>query len=390
MLSIKEFLLIAALVCFVMFLVLYSLRGSRIRGISELLLANALGAFAFLLYAFGKELPPLIAYEGANGLYAAAAASTFVGFRRLFDRPVPMLAIAVAMALFVVAIAVFHYWFYSHAARTIIVSIFQTGTMIAIARTVLSARKEWQPPRYPLTFTVSMCVAIALGHIFRGMEHVLNQDAPKSLLEPAVWNVFVLAAGSLSFPILTLGGLLIAHRAIVAVSENVANRDFLTGAWSRRAFFEIGNREIARCRSTNRKLALLLIDLDNFKTINDTLGHSVGDETLVQLVRRANNGIRSIDHLSRIGGDEFAVLLPETDLPGAAATASRLKQELEESDENLQLPNVTFSIGAAVLRDDDTLHSLLKRADAALYEAKSAGRDCVGVERSDPAEEMSF
>lgn len=380
MLSIKEFLLIAALVCFVVFLVMFSLRENRVRGISELLLANVLGAFAFLLYAFGRELPPLIAYEAANGLYAAAGLAALVGFRRLFNRPVSMPIIVAILVLFTGAIAIYHYGWYSHSARTIIVSILQAGVALVIAYTVLLARKGWRSSCYPLLFTAGACGAMATGHIARGVIHLRGTDVPTSLLQAVEWNVFILASGTVLFPVLTLGGLLIAHCAIVTLSENAANRDFLTGAWSRRAFFELGDRELARCQRTNRGLALLLIDLDDFKSINDTFGHAVGDQALIDMVRRANNGIRGIDHLSRIGGDEFALLLPETDLKGACIAAERLKQQLETSDKESDSPCMTFSVGVSVLRADDCLQTLLKRADAALYEAKLAGRNCIATE----------
>ena len=176
-----------------------------------------------------------------------------------------------------------------------------------------------------------------------------------------------------------LGGLLLAHCRIVTSIENAANCDFLTGAWSRRAFHETGPRLMERSRYDKQPLALLLIDLDNLKPTNDTYGHAAGDTALTDFVRLSRTALRPVDFLARIGGDEFALLLPETDLIAAVAIGRRMQAVIADaqSGETLQ---ITLSIGVAVLRADDTLHTLVKRADEALYGAKTAGRNRVVTE----------
>jgi len=375
MLGTKEAFLIAALLCFLMFLVVYSVNESRVSGVRELLLGNVFGMAAYILYAFGKELPPLFAYEVANGAYIAASAATLVGYRRLTCRAIRPPWMVALVAAVMASIALFHYVVDSFTLRTLTVSLSQAGIAAAIGMTVASTWRTWPSSRYPLLFILCMCALITGGHLFRSVTQLLDINAPSHLLEPTGWNVLILSAGAFMLPVLTLGGLLLAHRTIVSVAEDAANRDFLTGAWSRRAFFDIGQRELDRAKRSGNALALLLIDLDNFKALNDTGGHAAGDATLLRFAGASNGTLRSIDYLARLGGDEFAVLLPGTRLEGAVSAANRLLMQHPSIDQLNAPAPVTLSIGLAISRDDDTLHTLLQRADKALYAAKAQGRN---------------
>ncbi|OWW19563.1 sensor domain-containing diguanylate cyclase [Noviherbaspirillum denitrificans] len=380
MLSTKEVLLIAALLSFVMFLVLYSARHNRIDGIGELLLANVFGLCAYLLYAFGRELPPLPAYEGANALYASAAAATVIGYRKLFNRNAAVWQAYSAVVVLVTLIAVFHYWYPSFAARTIVVSIFQAGAAGTIFWTVYGARNEWPSSRYPLYFIIAMCTFIAGGHAFRALRQLLDTHAPTSLLEPTGLNLFFLSAGAFALPVLTLGGLLVAHCALLSAAEYAANRDFLTGARTRRALFDGAERELARAMRAKVSLCVMLVDLDHLKTINDKLGHFAGDRALTTLTRVAMKCLRSVDDFGRIGGDEFAAVIPDTDLDDAIKAATRLKNEFYNFPHQCQGIRPSVSIGISKFRPGDSLGTLLERADTALYRAKDAGRNCVMTE----------
>lgn len=279
--------------------------------------------------------------------------------------------------MFVAVIWILHRVFDSFALRSLAVSCYQAGLAAAIGHAVLATSGV---SGYVRGFILSMCAAIAGGHLFRGVRFLVDDAAPASLLQPAGWNNFFLAAGAFSLPVLTLGGLLIAHRAIVTLAEHAANRDFLTGIWSRRAFFEIGEREVARARRTGRPLCVMLLDVDRLKDINDTHGHAAGDQALCVFADRVGGTIRDIDCFARLGGDEFVVALPETDLAGASLAAERLRERFNQGVPVPGWPDVTASIGVALLKPSDTLHSLLQRADAALYDSKSAGRNRITTE----------
>lgn len=157
-------------------------------------------------------------------------------------------------------------------------------------------------------------------------------------------------------------------------------QDGLTGAANRGAMDQALRREIARARRTGAPLALLLIDVDHFKQVNDAHGHAAGDAVLVELVRRLKQRLRVHDELARWGGEEFVVLLPETGAEGAQTVA----EDLRSTVENQPFPGalcalaVTISIGAAVLGEGDgDGTALLWRADQGLYAAKKEGRNRV-------------
>jgi diguanylate cyclase len=159
-----------------------------------------------------------------------------------------------------------------------------------------------------------------------------------------------------------------------------ASTDALTGVASRAHFLDGAARALSLARRYHRDLSLLMLDLDRFKSVNDTYGHAAGDATLVALVRIGSHSLREGDVIGRIGGDEFAVLLPETAAPLASQVASRLRDALVASGvdwEGRRLP-LELSVGVATLcPEDDSIDALLGRADQALYEAKRQGRNCV-------------
>ncbi|MBN2271994.1 MAG: diguanylate cyclase [Sedimentisphaerales bacterium] len=154
--------------------------------------------------------------------------------------------------------------------------------------------------------------------------------------------------------------------------------DALTGVGSRKLLEDKLQAECARTRRYERPFSVAIIDLDNFKTINDILGHAAGDDTLVQLAATMKRLKRTPDVLTRYGGDEFVILLPETRAKDAIALMERLREKTHEIKLGENVP-LTISCGIAQSKSDDANlpRDIMRRADLALYEAKSAGRDCV-------------
>jgi diguanylate cyclase (GGDEF)-like protein len=159
--------------------------------------------------------------------------------------------------------------------------------------------------------------------------------------------------------------------------EQLASTDLLTGLANRRRFLELATHECARSRRHAVPLAIVIVDLDHFKTINDQHGHAVGDKALSLAAAVLRSSLRELDVIARYGGEEFAVLLPMTDATGAAEVAERCRRRLASSplvlDQSLAL-RVTASMGVAADPAGD-VETLIRRADAALYRAKAAGRD---------------
>lgn len=154
--------------------------------------------------------------------------------------------------------------------------------------------------------------------------------------------------------------------------------DGLTQVFNRRYFLEQLDREVSRSKRYRRELSLILFDIDHFKQINDNFGHLAGDYVLKQLATVVKGKIRREDILSRYGGEEFAVVLPEIDATNAIALAEKIRKLVEKAPfkfEDTKI-SVTVSIGVATCGESDDAAALIKRTDEKLYEAKGAGRNC--------------
>ncbi|MCF6336431.1 MAG: diguanylate cyclase [Gammaproteobacteria bacterium] len=156
-----------------------------------------------------------------------------------------------------------------------------------------------------------------------------------------------------------------------------AVRDPLTGLYNRLAYDERVMQEFARWKRYGQSMVLMMIDVDHFKHVNDTYGHKAGDKALVLIADQLRNHLRESDFLARFGGEEFVVLMPETDIESAVAAAEKLRAAVEKCQfhyQNTQV-SITFSAGIAQLRKNDNPESLFQRADEAMYRAKEAGRN---------------
>ena len=158
-----------------------------------------------------------------------------------------------------------------------------------------------------------------------------------------------------------------------------AYRDPLTGAHNRRAFDDTLAHEVAAAQRNATPLTLVVIDIDHFKSINDHFGHAIGDRALQAVVQTANDTMRDADLLYRYGGEEFVLLLENTDLAGARRLAERIRWELERREFNWEgsALKMTASFGVSLLEPDESGEELFKKADAALYRAKESGRNRV-------------
>ena len=176
-------------------------------------------------------------------------------------------------------------------------------------------------------------------------------------------------------------GMAIENAKLFAKVKRMAIIDVLTQVYNRRYFYEGGELEVERSINGQLQMSLLMFDIDHFKKINDTYGHSFGDEVLKGVAKRCMNLIRNADLMGRYGGEEFVILLPETDLSEALIMGEIIRVGIaEEPFRHLEEQvTVTISIGAALLdlANNENLHKLINRADVALYEAKHSGRNRV-------------
>jgi diguanylate cyclase (GGDEF)-like protein len=370
-------LFVTAALSAVMLLVLSSLSRSNVEGIRAWSQANWLAVLALPLFAGRGLVPDLLSIELANATYMAAVSMMLVGFRRHLRRPVPGPMLVACIGLALATLVVFHLGVDSMPLRVVDMSLFHGGVCLALGLTVRGALPN-APSRYPYLFTSIAAFALAFGHGVRAVVSLGQALHVTAIVDEATWNVIFFSLGTLAMPALTLGAVMMANADIIARTTYAADHDYLTGAWSRRAFFHMAERERARAARSGGELSLLLFDVDHFKQINDTHGHSVGDHVLVDIVRCTGQVIRQVDYCARIGGEEFAVLLPEAGIGTAAAVAERLREAL---DRTMRAPGgerdiaYSVSIGIARMEPGETITALLCRADRALYLAKAAGRN---------------
>jgi diguanylate cyclase (GGDEF)-like protein len=187
-----------------------------------------------------------------------------------------------------------------------------------------------------------------------------------------IWNTFI-RFGFYA----TVTVLLAELRNALEEESLLANTDPLTGAMNRRSFNDIAEKKMIIAEVNRRTYTMVYVDLDNFKAVNDTLGHAIGDLVLKSVVDTLNKQIRSTDLLARLGGDEFAILLTEIDQEQAKPIVERLQLSLLE-DMRTNNWNITFSIGVlTVLSMPESADKLVTLTDALMYEVKSKGKNAI-------------
>ena len=234
--------------------------------------------------------------------------------------------------------------------------------------------------RWPVLLAIPV-LAGGIGFALRGVRAVVwHASVSAEMTTNSALNI----GSALSYLVIalafhaTLMALVVAR--LVAELRRLSRHDGLTGLLNRRAIEEALAEQVQRSRRNGEAFALMMLDVDHFKAINDHHGHAVGDLALKHVAALLRHGVRDVDHLSRLGGEEFVVLLPAATPAAALALAERLRENVEGSPPTVQqhvLP-LTVSIGLAQWAGDaDEPRQLLARADAALYRAKAAGRNRV-------------
>ncbi len=221
---------------------------------------------------------------------------------------------------------------------------------------------------------------------------VSTMGHPILLIVPKILNVF---AGCVVLSLLLWRWLPLAVRERdhaeqrASDLEMLASIDSLTRIYNRRHFETLARAELVRCQRYMRPLSVLMIDIDHFKAVNDRLGHPAGDRVLQDVAAICQAEKRDADVIARVGGEEFAVMLPETTITAAVQYAERLRNRVRDSVLTVfgDRVSVTISIGIAEASSRTAgIETLLRQADQALYEAKRSGRDRVAISRfHDPA-----
>lgn len=377
--SVLNLILITTALSVVMLLVMLSLYRSKVAGIREWVLANGLVVVALVLFAGRGHIPDLLSIEGANGLLISAGSLLYAGFCRHLEQPVPHRCLVAGGLAALGLLTVFHLVYDVMSLRVVVMSVFNGALTLLICRAVWRALTPGRL-RYAYLFTLAAAGLQTMTYVVRIGVFSLDAAGHTPWLPLATWHAVFFSLGALALPSLTLGAVMMANEELIARARHAADHDYLTGAWSRRAFFDLAEAELARAQRAARPLSLLLFDVDHFKAINDTHGHAAGDLVLMDIVRNTEAVLRRADFCARVGGEEFAVLLPDTDARTARLVGERLRETLARAvpvTPDSAPVRCTVSMGIATLGAGDSVSTLLSHADGALYVAKRNGRNVV-------------
>lgn len=351
-----------------------SVQGLRewVTGMLGLILASG-------LFALRGLIVPELLLPVANSVLLCGVGMLLIGTQRFYGvRP----SWRLFHLVWLLGLLVMLRWLYLRPDFAMRVALF-SFLMLALHATqfiVIARHGERHASTY---FFGLLALVQTLSMLHRGLSALQEGGAGSDIMHGGPHYSLYLAVLAFMTLLLPVGFMAVATRRLQTILEQHSNHDPLTAVLNRRGFAEFHAR--ARLRRTEQALAVMSIDLDFFKAINDRHGHAVGDLVLVDVAGVIRNALRDSDAVARFGGEEFVVLLPGTQLARAELVAQRIQDTLRQPRPDAGLPRYTLSIGIACqARGEETLDSLLLRSDRALYRAKQLGRDRVEVADGEP------
>lgn len=240
-----------------------------------------------------------------------------------------------------------------------------------------------------ITFVLFFCLYLfRFAYAYRGnsFDNYFAAPAPDTIANTLTLLLTILLMYSIQYMINSRLVAETEHHAVTQAAmlkemETLATRDHLTGIYNRRKMEEIIHTEVAKCDTYGTQLSLILCDIDSFKSINDTYGHDVGDQTIVHVIQCISEHMRQEDHVARWGGEEFIIIAPGATVVQAERMAERFRAAIESRQPHMPIPGtpVTVSFGVAQYRAWHSVAGFLKSADNALYRAKQNGKNQVAT-----------
>ena len=338
------------------------------RGVSAALLANLCVAVGIMLRLFEDRLPVFLAIILSNTLLLAGtglfyiALSQFTGFT--YSKAFVIGVIATVLSFLVY----FTYW-QDDIGRRII-----AHSLGSVAIAVIVINQLWRIQKTTLRFSAILMLVSFLFHgiflILRTVSIILNPPTDPFSLSP-VQSATYLLSFALSF-FWSMGFILMVSQRLRNDLMEVATIDVLTRIPNRRATQAFLEKELSRAQRNQSEFSVLLIDIDNFKQVNDRWGHSVGDDVLVKTAGIFQSMVRKQDWVGRWGGEEFLMILPGSPDCDAESLAERVRSEIASSEYcyGVESFGITVSIGITCAKPSDQIDEILKKADQALYRAK--------------------
>lgn len=354
----------------------------RIRGVRQVTWGFLLGIPCAAIMMMQGYLAPFLSVTLANLLALAV-------FLCLYDGTVRFLGarsyVKVLAGLSVISLGVTY--FFSDVRPNVVPRIVAMGLICAAIRGTtawaLLERSEYDRamrlPDWGARELLGSFLVLLVVICLQRVAVIVVQGVPKGFIEQNSIQTSTMALNVLFIAVSGLCFLVMASQDLIARSQEESEKDSLSGAWNRRGIEAKLTQELKRCNRSRQRLSIALVDIDRFKTINDTHGHTTGDIAIRETARAMGTRLREIDYLGRYGGDEFLVVLPLTVMENAAIVAERLSEAVTGLNVLRDGQRLTLSIGLTEASPDDDAITLIARADEALYQAKSAGRDCIRV-----------
>lgn len=370
----RSIIFMFGVICALMTLVLLSLWRSypaTIHGLDQWAAAPAVQGIAAVLLSERGALSPLLTVVLGNVLLLAGIGLLQLGTEGFLGASRSSLRRGLALLAATGLLLAWFTWVQPHyGARLVVVTL--AFAVIAGAQIVLLLRQG--EAFWPTWFMLGLWALWGLGLLLR-LPFVWDIPSDALLMYTTGQRLYV-TGNVLALLLCNLAIVFMANHRLRREMAYLARRDLLTQALTRHAFIETCELELERCRRHHRDMALLLLDIDHFKAINEANGQRVGDEVILDFVARMYGVLRRSDQVGRYGGEQFLVLLPETGPQEALAVAERIRSRTAAM--HLSLPSYTVSIGVTVnLPGEDGIDTLVRRAESALRQAKNKGRNRV-------------
>jgi diguanylate cyclase (GGDEF)-like protein len=377
-LDIPTLFVIAVFVCAVAgsLLLLSWLQNRNVRALAFWASALIIGSIGVALIAARGYISDAWSIAIANAILATAYGMMWAGVRNFDGRAASAPLVLAGAAIWLVACRI-EVFFSSPQARTALMSAIVASYSLLSAWELWRGRREGLMFRLPVILLLFVHTAFFVVRIPLASALLLPTDSEE--IRSGWWTFTIFEAVFFAFCIPYLFGAMARERMVLGY-KHASLIDPLTGVGNRRAFFERGEKLLHRSAFDSRPAALLLFDLDRFKRINDTFGHHIGDQVLMDFCGAATAALRPDDLFGRLGGEEFASLLPDTSLDEGLVIAERIRSNFEAAVLAIGANTLaaTVSVGVAMSIDPSrNLANLIKAADRALYRAKANGRNRV-------------
>ncbi|WP_235276204.1 GGDEF domain-containing protein [Methylotenera sp. G11] len=340
-----------------------------IHGLSQWYQSSFLLALSLPLFLARGHIPDLLSIVLANLLILLCFMMMNSGTRKFagagaYNIKLMLLFVCVYILLF----AWFTYIQPNIAIRVVCLSLFTL--VVTVDQLVLVLKKL--PDTTGRNMLILALAGMIITRIIRVASLALGYDAPASVLDSSISQLIFLATPAVMIPLATISYITLATEKLHQDLEYMSHHDDLTGCLNKKTATRELEKEISRARRYHQTFSIMMIDLDNFKNINDTYGHLEGDKVLVDFAQKAKAAIRETDQISRFGGDEFLIILPNTSIKEALFSSERI--HLAASAPNRS--GWSASIGIAEWQGhNDSLDALLNRADKSLYLSKKLGKN---------------